>query len=165
MLAVQRKVGSQVLENLLHRGKSPFISIEARSPAPGHISAGTVKLQAHVLGSVLAVQRKVGSQVLENLLHRGKSPFISIEARSPAPGHLKVKRSHYLRPMHAAKSTRYSAMVLHSAVNSFFMQLHLLFPGPQALKYGVFYISLSIDIRAGANRSVPVTAPRRWGVS
>ena len=47
----------------------------------------------------------------------------------PGPWAINVKGSVYLSPMHSAKSTRYSAMVLQSALNSFFMQLHLLFPG------------------------------------
>ena len=36
-------------------------------------------------------------------------------------------------------------MVLQNAANSFFMQLHLLFPGTWPCNIGVFYISLSID--------------------
>lgn len=98
-----------------------------------------LSLQAQVLGSTLAVQSKMGSQSLDNLLHKGKISFHAFEAQSPAPGHLMVKRSHYLRPLHSAKSTRYSAMVLQSAKNSFFMQLHLLFPGRSPKIWRVLY--------------------------
>ena len=64
------------------------VSVEALSPASGRIF-GTVELQAHVLGHVLAVQSEVLSQSLENLLHGNITPFGSIEVQSPASGHLK----------------------------------------------------------------------------
>jgi hypothetical protein len=54
--------------------------------------------------------------------------------------------------MSSAKSTRYSAMVLQNSANSFFMQLHLLFPGLWPCNIGVFYISLSINTGAGSSR-------------
>ena len=137
-LTVQSKVLSQVLKNLLHRIKKLLSFHLGSRPDPGaYLSCP--ELQAQVLGHALAVQSKVLSHCLKNLLHRIKNSFHFIEARSPAPGHLKVKPLNYLRALIAAKSTRYSAMVLLSSINSFFMQLHLLFPGRGPKLWRVLY--------------------------
>ena len=74
-IAVQSKVLHNVLQQLLHQDKTPFLSFETRSPVSGHIQSGAVKLQTQVLGHVLAVQRKVRSQDLDHLLHRGQISF------------------------------------------------------------------------------------------
>ena len=144
---------------------SPFTSTGAQTRLRG-VSFGSVRLQAQVLGHMLAVQSKVLSQVLKDLLHKGKTPFLSIEARSPAPGHLMVNGLTYLRPMHSAKSTRYSAMVLQNAANSFFMQLHLLFPGSWPIMLACFILACQ-----SASAPDPTTCfgdaavPCRWAVS
>lgn len=165
LLAIAGEIGSNILHDLLHNRNISFHFNWSPDPAPGYL-IGTVTLQAHVLGHPLAVQRKVLSQILKNLLHKGKTPFFTIEARSPAPGHLTVKRSLYLRPMHSAKSTRYSAMVLQNAANSFFMQLHLLFPGPWPIMLACFILACqSASAPDSATHPGDAAVPRRWGVS
>ena len=103
--------------------KTPFGSIEAQA-RPRGISCGR-ELQAQVLSGTLAVQSKVLSQVLKNLLHGNKTPFGSIEAQSPAPGHRIVNglsQTHAFSKIHAVFSdglAERGKQLLHAVASPF----------------------------------------------
>ena len=99
VLAVGGKMSIDVLNQLLHSFINLLFGFSRPAARPLGIFWKGSGLQAQVLGGTLAVSSEVHSQVLHHGLdHSGKTPFISIEAQSPASGHIIRKRSHYLRP-------------------------------------------------------------------
>ena len=134
---------SQVLKNLLHRDTFSFHSFGIHARSRGIFCEGP-KLQAQVLGSTMAVLGKMRSQSLKNLLHKGKTPFVSLRPQ-PGPWASKSKRSDLSQTVAYSKIHAVFSDGLAQCGKQLFHAVASPFPGPMALKYGVFYISLSTD--------------------
>ena len=122
--------------------QSPFIHLGSR-PDPG-AKAWEPELQSQVLGSTMAVLGKMRSQSLENLLHREKTPFVSLRPQ-PGPWASKSKTSDLSQTVAYSKIHAVFSDGLAQCGKQLFHAVASPFPGPMALKYGVFYISLSTD--------------------
>jgi hypothetical protein len=97
---------------------------------------------------------KCAARILKIFFMEAISPFLSIEARSPTPGHLMVK-SVFLSQTDAC--SKIHAVFSDGLAEQHKQLLHAVaspFPGHAALKYGVFYISLSIDLGTGFSHSL-----------